>query len=131
MKKVILKRFETLEEIKKFLNDRDEENGVGEEDQNIVLFDTPDYASAFIGITLDRRAIYDYNLMIQDFSGEDPEGTNLSEKSIEALVDATEFIDYNTVRGLEYYNEDGKYPIIRSLEYDNEDGKYPIIINLN
>jgi len=117
MKNVKLKRFETLEEIKNFLNERDEENGIepgeGEDkDTEIILFDSPSFASAFIGITQDRRAVYDYSLMIQDFSGKDPKGTNLSEKAIQTLIEAQEFIDYNIS--------------------DNSTRKeYPIIINLN
>jgi len=115
-KRLAVKRFETLEEIRDFLNERDEENQfkIEEDNDNIILFDGPSFASAFIGVTLDRRAIYDYNLMLQDFSGRDPTSLNLSEKAIEDLNGAVEFIDFNTTECL-----------------DSSSRNYPIIINLN
>lgn len=58
--------------------------------EHVVIFEDPDYAEAFIGISNNDRAVYDYEKMIECLSGE------MSEE------DAIEFIDYNTIRSLSY-----------------------------
>ena len=78
----------TVEEIKDLLND------LGYDDA--VVFDNNlgyDYASAFVGVSDDGRAIYDYDLMIQHIVNS---GDNMSEE------EAIEWIDYNTIRALPY-----------------------------
>lgn len=116
-KRLEVKRFGTLQEIKDFLNERDEENHfeIENEEDNIILFDGPAYASAFIGVTLDRRAIYDYNLMLKDYSGKDPLDPSLSEKAIEHMDEANDFISYNTLRYLDMFPEDKRLPIVINL----------------
>ena len=72
--------------------------------EDIIIFSNPDYASAFIGISEDNRAIYDYNKMIE-FLVEEDEMTD---------IEAIEFIEYNTIRSLPYFEN---APIImHSLE---------------
>ena len=66
---------------------------------DILLFSNPDFPNSIIGISSDDRVIYDYDLMVQDLMKLE----NLSE------VDAIEFINYNTIRSLPYYE---KAPII-------------------
>ena len=61
--------------------------------ENIVLFSNFDYSDAFIGISNDDRAIYDYNKMVQF----------LIEKEEMTEEEAIEWIDYNTIRALPYY----------------------------
>ena len=58
------------------------------------------YDSALVGVTDNNRAVYDYNKMIEWLMKEE-------EMSYE---DAAEWIDYNTIRALPYFGEDG--PII-------------------
>lgn len=82
----------SIEEIKQYIEDI-----TGEK---VVLFFNHDYASAFIGISDDFRAIYDYNKMI-DYV--------MKKEGIEEL-DATEWINYNTIRAMAYMGE--KCPII-------------------
>ena len=72
------------EELKKLLV----ENGY----ENVVLFENPDYASAFVGVTTDDVAVYDYEKMIANLMGE-----GMNEE------DAADFISYNTIRSLPYY----------------------------
>ena len=43
------------------LRERLEEEGY----EDIVLFENYDYESAFIGVSYDRRAVYDYDLMVK------------------------------------------------------------------
>ena len=68
--------------------------------EDIVVFENYSYDDAFIGISNDERAIYDYKKMIdwlvktQGFSVEE----------------AVEWIDYNTIRALPYFGD--KAPII-------------------
>lgn len=56
--------------------------------ENVLLFDNPSYASAFIGISSDNRAVYLYESMV----------SWLMEEDGMSYEDAVEFIDYNTLR---------------------------------
>lgn len=66
---------------------------------DIVLFSNFDYEDAFIGISNDDRAIYDWEKMV----------AYLVEKQDMTEEEAIEWIDYNTIRALAYYE---KAPII-------------------
>ena len=68
--------------------------------EDVVIFSNPDYASAFVGISEDNRAIYDFDKMVEFLMNED--GISSTE--------AIEFIEYNTIRALPYVGE--KAPII-------------------
>ena len=68
--------------------------------EDVILFENPDYASAFIGLSHDDRAVYSYEKMIQHLK--DVEGWTEE--------DAIEWIDYNTLRALPYAGSEG--PII-------------------
>lgn len=71
--------------------------------EDVVIFKNPDYESAFIGISDDGRAVYDFDLMVQSLMKED----SISD------IDAIEFIEYNTIRALPYFNSEGNgSPII-------------------
>ena len=61
--------------------------------ESVLIFSNPSYASAFIGVSEDNRAIYDYNKMIECLIEE--EGWSDTE--------AIEFIEQNTLRSLPYY----------------------------
>lgn len=76
----------TLDELKTLLID----NGAEE----AVVFENPDYANAFIGISQDNRVIYDYDKMVDCLVEEDGM----------TAEDAMEFIDYNTIRAIPYIN---------------------------
>lgn len=60
----------------------------------------PDYASAFVGISEDGRAIYSYALMIESLMKEDDMNSN----------EAVEFVEFNTISSLPSLGE--KAPII-------------------
>ena len=68
--------------------------------EDILLFNHPSYVDAFIGISDDNRAIYDFDLMVEYLMKED---------DIDASS-AIEFIEYNTLRTLPYYKNS---PIIK------------------
>ena len=63
--------------------------------ENVIVFSNPDYASAFVGISEDNRAIYDYDNMIEFLMRE----YNVTD------MEAIEFIDFNTIRALPYIGE--------------------------
>lgn len=87
----------TLEEIKDYICDH------GWEDT--VVFENPAYESAFIGLTDDGRAVYDYEKMAE----------NLMEGDGMSYEEAIEFIDYNTMRAIPYMGEYAPvviYPVI-------------------
>ena len=87
--------YKTLEELKNAICDV-----YGDEADEIILFDNPDYASAFVGISNDNRAIYSFEKMVE----------HLVEKDKMTDDEAREFIDYNATRSLPYLGE--KSPII-------------------
>lgn len=63
-------------------------------DEQIIVFDNPNFDNSILGISYDNRVIYDYQLMVQDLMKQD----NINEE------DAVDFIDYNTLRSLNYMN---------------------------
>ena len=65
-----------------------------------IVLDNASYDNDIIGTTFDGRAIYDFDLMIEELMWD--EGWNYEE--------AVEWIEYNTIRALPYAN--GKAPII-------------------
>lgn len=64
-----------------------------------VIFENPDYDSAIIGVSLDGRVMYDFDLMVK----------HLVEKDGMTEDDAVDFIEYNTIRALPYFPH---HPII-------------------
>lgn len=81
----------TLQELKEIL--------CGEGYEDVLIFDTPDYANAFVGVSTSNRAIYDYDLMVSCLIEEE----GMTEE------DARDFIDYNTLGAL---RENSLEPII-------------------
>lgn len=63
--------------------------------ESVLVFENPSYESAFIGVSHDERAVYDYDKMLACLMDED--GMTMEE--------AAEFIDFNTVRSLPYYSD--------------------------
>ena len=61
--------------------------------EEIVLFENYDYVTAFIGISNDNKAIYDYDLMIEYL---------MKKEEFDDEINAIEWIDYNTIRALPY-----------------------------
>lgn len=93
-----MNRPKTEEDVKELIEDHEYED--------VIIFSNPDYASAFIGISDDGRAVYNYELMIEHLMNEE------SWTDSEAI----EFIDYNTLRAIPYMG--AKAPIIVfPLEY--------------
>ena len=68
--------------------------------EDVILFEDYSYEDAFIGVTSDNRAVYDYDLMAKWLTTH----TEMNED------EAIEWIDYNTIRSLPYAGELG--PIV-------------------
>ena len=77
----------THQEIKDYICDQGYEE--------TIVFENPAFDSAFIGLDTNGRAVYDYDLMVEDLSREDDMTWD----------DAMEFIEYNTIRALPYMGE--------------------------
>lgn len=80
------------------MNELNTENDVREliadyEYEDVIIFSNPDYASAFIGISEDNRAVYDYDKMVEFLVNKD----GMTD------IEAIEFIEYNTIRALPYF----------------------------
>lgn len=65
-----------------------EDNGY----EDVLIFENPSYDSAFIGVSHDNRAVYNYDLMVEYLINTD--GMTYEE--------AADFISYNSVRSLSY-----------------------------
>lgn len=76
--------------------------------EDVICFSNYSYDDALIGVTIDGRAVYDYNLMVDWLMRE--EGWS--------DIDAIEWIEYNTIRSLPYMG--AKAPIIMYLLEDLE-----------
>lgn len=59
-----------------------------------VIFDGPDFDEAIVGVTDDGRVIYNYDAMVR----------SLAERDGISMEEAIDFIEYNTIRALEYYD---------------------------
>ena len=59
------------------------------------------YDDALIGVTVDNRAVYDYDKMVQWL---------MEHEEFESDLDAIEWIEYNTLRAIPYFGEDA--PIV-------------------
>lgn len=60
--------------------------------EDAIVFDNMSYDSSIVGVTTDGRVVYDYDKMVEELMAE--EGWSYE--------DATEWIDYNTIRSLSY-----------------------------
>lgn len=60
---------------------------------DIMYLNNPSYENSIIGISYDDRIIYDMKLMIKEIMEKD----NITE------TEAIEFIEYNTLKALSYY----------------------------
>ena len=72
----------------------------------VVLFSDFSYDSAFVGVSEDNRAIYDYDLMVEW----------LMEKEGFTEDEAMEWIDYNTLRALPYFGNEAPIVLYRLPE---------------
>ena len=61
--------------------------------EDVLIFENPGYDEALIGVSEDNRAVYDYEKMV-DWLAVD---YHISRE------EAIEFIEYNTIRALPYY----------------------------
>ena len=61
--------------------------------EDVVVFSNYDYASAFIGVSDDNRAVYDFEKMVRYL---------VDEEGFDDEIEAIEWIEYNTLRANAY-----------------------------
>lgn len=61
-------------------------------DEEAIVFDNPSFDNAIIAVDQDGRAVYEYDLMVEELM-RDEEWT---------MEDAIEWIEYNTLRAIPY-----------------------------
>ena len=88
----------TQEQIKQYIEDQGYDS--------VKVFESPSYCDAFIGISDNGRAVYDFEKMAEQF---------MRENECE-YDEAVEFIEYNTIRALPYY-PDGPIVVYPVLDY--------------
>lgn len=73
--------------------------------EDVIIFENFSYDDAFIGVSHDNRAVYDYEQMVMW----------LMEKEGWSEEDAVEWIEFNTIRSLPYLGDSSPivvYPIL-------------------
>ena len=86
--------------------------------ENSILLENYSYDGAIVGVTENGSVVYDFDLMI----------TWLYETEDFNYEDAIEWIEYNTIRALPYFQGKG---IVPTIVYKGEDDKYYDIENEN
>lgn len=82
-----------------------ENNGYDLEECDILLIDDDCYCDSLVGITDDNRAVYDEDMMLEEFA----------EYNKCTMEEALDYIEYNVIRALPYYYD--RAPIVfRRLE---------------
>ena len=76
--------------------------------RNVCCMPDYSYDTALIGVSNDNRAVYDYDLMVQW----------LVENEGFTDLEAAEWIDYNTIRCLDYMGHGAPIVLHRFLEED-------------
>jgi len=76
--------------------------------ENAIMFDNPSFDNSVVGVTTDGRVVYSMTSMIEE----------LSEDEDICLEDSLDFIDYNTVRILNYLDKDTRPVIMEDILYD-------------
>lgn len=77
--------------------------------EDALLFDGPDYDEAILGVTDEGQVVYDYDLMVKILVERDGYGE----------MEAIEWIEYNTIRALPYFQNP---PIVMNrLRLEEED----------
>lgn len=79
-----------------------------QEYEDVIILKNPSYDSAFIGVSTDNQAVYDYNKMVEFLV----ENDGMTEE------EATDFISYNTLRALPYMGE--HHPIVIQTISEND-----------
>lgn len=64
--------------------------------EGVVFLVNSSYDSALVGVTNNRRAVYNYELMVEYL---------VKEEGFEDEYEARDFIDYNTLRALPYFGK--------------------------
>lgn len=64
-------------------------------DNDTIVFDNPSFDNSIVGVTMDGKAVYDYEKMVVELMKDD----NISEQ------DAIDWIEYNTIRAIPYAGE--------------------------
>lgn len=89
-----------IDELREFLAELSEPIG------GALLFDSPDFDRSIIGVEEGTgRVVYDYDAMAEEMAEEDGIG----------LGEAMEFMDFNTMRALEYADPERRPIVVRRV----------------
>lgn len=77
---------------------------IDELEEGAIILEGEEFDGGIIGVSIDGRLVYDYDLMVE----------SLSEADGMTPEEAAEYIDYNTIRSLPYMGELAPI-IIRSI----------------
>lgn len=84
---------------------------VAEGYEDVLVFESPSYDEAFLGVSDSNRAVYDYDLMVECLAKSD----GISED------EAREFIDFNTIRALPYMGVGAPIVLYRLRDQEEAD----------
>lgn len=106
--------------------------------ENSVVYDAPYFDDSIVGIDSNGKTVYVYELMADEYVNDEFHSLESSDDYFDALSDAYQWIDYNTIRAtphmgplapiiISYNPEEEKWINLISLEeYDINDIRYDI-----
>lgn len=112
--------------------------------ENSIVYDDPSFDNSIIGVDVNGKTVYLYPLMALEYVEDDFEYAkheyegNLDDYTSDTLLEAYEFIDYNTIRATPYmgplapviidYNPETEtwYNLINGEDYNIEDIDFDI-----
>ena len=81
---------------------------------NILLLEGDEFADGAIGITEDNRVVYSYSRLVESLS----EAYNLEGSKEERELQASEWLNYNTLRAIPYMNKGGQLAPLVIFEFE-------------
>lgn len=102
---------------------------IGAISEQALIYDGPSFDNSIIGITPTGKLVYDYDKMSDEFAQDNNENfdTLSEEEKSEAILEAIEFIDYNTIRATPYMGPNA--PIVVAQDVTNDENVWINLID--
>ena len=101
--------------------------------ENSLFYDAPSFDASIIGVDESGKIVYDYNKMIDEYIDDEFPNLNFeySPAVDDAVTDAMDWIDYNTIRATPYAGPLAPIIIDVDHECDDDEEKYINLITLD
>ena len=101
--------------------------------ENSLFYDAPSFDGSIIGVDESGKVVYDYNKMIDEYIDDEFPNLNFEYSSAvdDAVIEAMEWIDYNTIRATPYAGPLAPIIIDVDHECDDDEEKYINLITFD